>query len=92
MVPSALYRYFPNRDALLTALIIDAYEAVGAAAAAADAGADRSPLDRWLAVAAGVREWGQRPTRTSGPWSTDRRFRATGRPGTRWSVASSSPG
>ena len=32
MVPSALYRYFPSRDSLLTALIIDAYEAVGAAA------------------------------------------------------------
>ncbi len=39
MVPSALYRYFPNRDALLTALIVDAYEAVGAAAGAADAAA-----------------------------------------------------
>ncbi len=28
MVPSAVYRYFPNRDALLTALIVDAYLAV----------------------------------------------------------------
>ena len=51
MVPSALYRYFPNRDALLTALIIDAYEAVGAAAAAAAASAGPAALDRWLAVA-----------------------------------------
>jgi AcrR family transcriptional regulator len=31
MVSSALYRYFPSRDELLTALIIDAYDAVGAA-------------------------------------------------------------
>ena len=58
MAPSALYRYFPNRDALLTALIIDAYEAVGAAAGAA-ASAGPAALDRWLAVARGVREWGQ---------------------------------
>jgi AcrR family transcriptional regulator len=58
MVPSALYRYFPNRDALLTALIIDAYEAVGAAAAAAAASAGPVALDRWLAVAGGVRDWG----------------------------------
>jgi AcrR family transcriptional regulator len=61
MVPSALYRYFPSRDALLTALIVDAYEAVGTAAAAADAGAAQAshqPGARWLAVAAGVRRWG----------------------------------
>ncbi len=32
MVSSALYRYFPSRDDLLTALIIDAYDALGEAA------------------------------------------------------------
>src|SRR5262249_59732694 len=37
MVSSAVYRYFPSRDDLLTALIIDGYNAVGAAAASADA-------------------------------------------------------
>jgi AcrR family transcriptional regulator len=58
MVPSALYRYFPNRDALLTALIIDAYLAVGAAARAADRAADPDGLQRWLAVTTGVRRWG----------------------------------
>jgi AcrR family transcriptional regulator len=58
MVPSALYRYFPNRDALLTALIIDAYEALGAAAAGAAASAGPAALDQWLAVARGVRQWG----------------------------------
>jgi AcrR family transcriptional regulator len=58
MVPSALYRYFPNRDALLTALIIDAYLAVAAAARAADRAADPDGLQRWLAVTASVRRWG----------------------------------
>ncbi|MBT2442051.1 TetR/AcrR family transcriptional regulator [Streptomyces sp. ISL-36] len=37
MVSSALYRYFPSRDDLLTALIVDAYDAIGAAAEQADA-------------------------------------------------------
>ncbi|MGG2464881.1 TetR/AcrR family transcriptional regulator [Streptomyces sp. RGM 3693] len=32
MASSALYRYFPSRDDLLTALIVDAYDALGAAA------------------------------------------------------------
>lgn len=32
MVSSALYRYFPSRDELLTALIVDAYDSVGEAA------------------------------------------------------------
>ncbi|MFF2810274.1 TetR/AcrR family transcriptional regulator [Streptomyces sp. NPDC058000] len=32
MASSALYRYFPSRDDLLTALIVDAYNALGAAA------------------------------------------------------------
>ncbi len=57
MVPSALYRYFPNRDGLLTALIIDAYRAVGAAAAEADSSAGRDPVHRWKAVTTAVRQW-----------------------------------
>ncbi|MFF1357555.1 TetR/AcrR family transcriptional regulator [Streptomyces sp. NPDC058297] len=36
MVSSALYRYFPSRDDLLTALIIDAYDSIGEAAEQAD--------------------------------------------------------
>ena len=40
MVSSALYRYFPSRDDLLTALIIDAYEALGQAAEAAAASSE----------------------------------------------------
>src|SRR5215467_13782697 len=34
LVSSALYRYFPSRDDLLTALIIDAYDSIGEAAEA----------------------------------------------------------
>jgi AcrR family transcriptional regulator len=56
MVSSALYRYFPSRDDLLTALILEAYEALGDAAAAADrAGAD--PARRWRDVCTAVRAW-----------------------------------
>jgi AcrR family transcriptional regulator len=58
MVSSAVYRYFPSRDDLLTALIIDGYNAIGVAAEQAD-GARR--LDdypgRWLAACRAVRHW-----------------------------------
>ena len=59
MVSSALYRYFPSRDELLTALILEAYRALGSAAEAADpgSGAEASPTDRWLAICAAVRQW-----------------------------------
>jgi AcrR family transcriptional regulator len=58
MVSSAVYRYFPSRDDLLTALIIDGYNDIGAAAEQAD-GACR-PDDyhgRWLAACRAVRDW-----------------------------------
>ncbi len=58
IVASALYRYFPSRDALLTALIIDAYESLGTAAAEAEAAVPRDDLrGRWLAVCRAVRAW-----------------------------------
>jgi AcrR family transcriptional regulator len=60
MASSALYRYFPSRDALLTALIVDAYAAVGARAEQADAEAAAAGADpgaRWLAVCRAVRAW-----------------------------------
>ena len=58
MVSSAVYRYFPSRDSLLTALIIDAYDALGSAAEAADAGQPRSDLrGRWRAICHSVRSW-----------------------------------
>ncbi|WP_049565926.1 TetR/AcrR family transcriptional regulator [Streptomyces sp. SBT349] len=58
MVSSALYRYFPSRDDLLTALIVEAYDALGEAAEAALDDAPRTaPADRWTAVCASVRAW-----------------------------------
>jgi AcrR family transcriptional regulator len=58
MVSSALYRYFPSRDDLLTALIIDAYDAIGAAAEKALAQARHAePADRWIAVCRAARDW-----------------------------------
>src|ERR1700712_3765384 len=51
MVSSAVYRYFATRDDLLVALIIDAYEAVGAAAENAEVTVPRDDLlGRWLVV------------------------------------------
>ena len=56
MASSAVYRYFPSRDDLLTRLIIDGYDDLGAAAEAADA-PDAPPRERWLAVCRAVRGW-----------------------------------
>jgi AcrR family transcriptional regulator len=59
LVSSAVYRYFPSRDDLVTALIIDAYDAVGAVAEATEpAGRARPGVpERWLALARAVRRW-----------------------------------
>src|SRR5271163_2444144 len=68
MVSSALYRYYPSRDDLLTALIIDAYNAIGEAAetAIADARAGvgagvgvgaGNARARWLAACHAIRAW-----------------------------------
>ena len=58
MVSSALYRYFPSRDDLLTALIIDAYDSLGETAETAhDAVADAGTVRRWTAVCEAVRAW-----------------------------------
>ena len=59
VVSSAIYRYFASRDDLLTALILDAYNALGTAVEAADAAvADADDLaGRWLAVCHAVRDW-----------------------------------
>lgn len=61
MVSSALYRYFPSRDDLLTALIIDAYNSIGESAEAAhDKATSADPVQRWTAVAQAVRDWALR--------------------------------
>ncbi|WP_405945072.1 TetR/AcrR family transcriptional regulator [Streptomyces sp. NBC_01020] len=58
MVSSALYRYFPSRDDLLTALIVDAYDAIGDTAETALAGAGAvSARTRWVTVCMAVRGW-----------------------------------
>ncbi|PJE95116.1 TetR family transcriptional regulator [Streptomyces carminius] len=59
MVSSAVYRYFPSRDELLTALIVDAYDALGlqAETALGAAAPDAAPVDRWIAVCGAARAW-----------------------------------
>ena len=58
MVSSAIYRYFPSRDDLLTALIIDGYNAIGVAAEQADTACPPGDYTgRWLAVCRAVRDW-----------------------------------
>ena len=58
MVSSGIYRYFPSRDQLLTALIIDSYDAIGAAAEAADAAVERGDFaGRWRAACPAIRGW-----------------------------------
>ncbi len=58
MVSSAIHRYFPTKDALLTALIIDAFNSVGQAVEDADATCPREDfVGRWLALCRAIREW-----------------------------------
>jgi len=58
MVSSAIYRYFASRDELLTALIIEGYDALGAAVEQADTACARDDYAaRWRAVAGAARDW-----------------------------------
>lgn len=58
MASSAVYRYFPSRDDLLTALIVDAYNALGTAAERAEAALPRHDMrGRWRAICRACREW-----------------------------------
>jgi AcrR family transcriptional regulator len=60
LASSALYRYFASRDDLLTALIVDAYDALGQAAERAVAlHTTATPSQRWCAVAGAIRDWGR---------------------------------
>src|SRR6266513_1381923 len=55
---SAVYRYVASRDELLTRLIVEAYDALGAAAEAQEAAVARADLaGRWSAVCSAVRGW-----------------------------------
>lgn len=58
LVSSAVYRYVPSRDALLTALIAEAYDRLGELAESADAALARDDLaGRWRALAGSLRDW-----------------------------------
>lgn len=58
VTPGALYRYVASRDALLTALILEAFTSLGDAARAAEEALPRHDLEgRWLAVWRAVRSW-----------------------------------
>lgn len=58
MVSSALHRYFPTRDDLLTSLIAQGYAALGDAVEGADAAAPRDDhWARWEAATAAIRSW-----------------------------------
>jgi len=60
MVSSAVYRYVPSREALLTSLIIEAYQSLGTAAREADANATSNLADfktRFTATAMAIRKW-----------------------------------
>ena len=58
MASSAIYRYFPSRDALLTALIMEGYDALGQAVEHSEARVARLDLaGRWKAAGRAVRDW-----------------------------------
>lgn len=58
MTAPAIYRYFPSRDDLVTALIVDAYDSLAVAIDAADASFAREDLFRRLfAIARAYRAW-----------------------------------
>ena len=58
MVSSAIYRYFPSRDDLLTALIVDGYNAIGEVAEQAGAACPAGDYAGcWLAICRAIRDW-----------------------------------
>jgi AcrR family transcriptional regulator len=61
MVSSAVYRYVASRDDLLTLLIVEAYDSLGAAVERAEARVDRADRrGRWLAACQAARRWALR--------------------------------
>ena len=59
MVSSAVYRYVESRDALLTALIIESYDALGEAAEVTEAAVGRADFEgRLTAIGTAARSWG----------------------------------
>lgn len=61
MTPPALYRYFADRDALLTELIADAYRELGREVATARERRDPDDIGgRWIAAGTAYRDWARR--------------------------------
>lgn len=61
MTPPALYRYFADRDELISALITDAYEALGTEVAQARATVPEGDIAAWFVAAAqAYRRWAHR--------------------------------
>lgn len=61
VVSSAVYRYFPSRDALLTTLIIEGYDSLGETVERHERAVARADLaGRWLAIGRAVRAWSLR--------------------------------
>jgi AcrR family transcriptional regulator len=60
MVSSAIYRYFPSRDELLTALIVDSYLDLAAAAERALGRAGDDAREQWRAACRAIRTWARR--------------------------------
>lgn len=57
VVSSAVFRYFPTRDDLLTAMVIESYGHLEAALA--DAARDASGAGSWVALGQALRDWGR---------------------------------
>lgn len=57
LVSSALYRYFPSRDDLITALIVDAYTDLAETLEAAGTADRRGPRRRWVETCTALRRW-----------------------------------
>src|ERR671921_1267176 len=61
MTPPALYRYYADRNELLTDLITDAYDSLGQAILTAREACDPDDIaGRWLAAASAYRQWSGR--------------------------------
>ncbi|MGQ0466918.1 MAG: TetR/AcrR family transcriptional regulator [Sporichthyaceae bacterium] len=55
---SAVYRYFPSRERLLTALCVDAYDSIGTSMQEAITGTGRAgPARQWWAMLHAMRSW-----------------------------------
>ena len=61
IVSSAIYRYVPSRDDLLTALLVEGFTDLADSVDAAEAQVDRDDFrERWLTVGRAMRAWGLR--------------------------------